>query len=294
MMTASGGLRWAKAAAFALVTVGAIAGPAHADSIAITYSPAGQVQGDFAALCAHATTCDYGTENFANWTGGDFTSSFTTGAHSLAGGAMFTGQYSALDGTTTSQWVPMPQNQYGGVNGLQYPELFGPGALPGPPGQTESAYQITLTATGLPGGVGPNYFGVWISALDPFNDLQIYNTSNQLIAEFNSPTLISALGGCTSGPNSDCANPTPQFACYDPNELFAFVNVFDLNGSIGKVVLYDSGASGFESDNDTVACISPISLFGTSLPTPIAEPMTLSLLASSAIGLAMLRTRRRA
>jgi hypothetical protein len=280
----------ARIAALALAVTAAATGQAHADDIVISYSPATQRTANFSQLCAGATTCDYGTETFANWTGGNFTSSFTTGANSLAAGVSFTGQYAAIDGTTGSQWVSVAQNQYGGTGGSNYPELFGPGAVGGSPGQTESAYQVTLSTTGLPAGKGINYFGVWISALDAYNDLQIFNTSNQLVAEFNSPTLLAALGGCF--PNPYCGNPTNSFNGQDPGELFAYVNVFDLNGSIGSVVFYDNGASGFESDNDTVAFINPIHVFGNSL-IGAPEPASLGVLGSGLIGLVMLGARRR-
>jgi hypothetical protein len=276
----------AKAIGLALLVLAGVTGNnAHADNIVITYSAPTQRRVDTTALCANTTTCWYGTEDFANWSGGNFTSSFTTGTNSLGSGVSFTGVYTALPGTSGAQWFSQTQNEFGGTNASNYPELFGNGT------GTPTGYQVSLSATGLPAGAGINYFGVWISALDPFNDLKIYDTADQLIAEFNSPDLIAALGNCFSGPNPYCGNPTTTFLGQDPGELFAFVNVFDLDGSIGSVVFTNSGNTGFESENDTVGYIDPIHPFGNGLNVP--EPASLAILACGLLGLTAARQRRR-
>jgi hypothetical protein len=275
----------------------AIALPARADDIVITYGPAGSDTANTTALCTGTTNCDWGVENFSSWNGGAFTSHFTDGGSSTSDGVTFTGDY-ALSGTTTSAenaWVAEGQNAYGGVDGHNYPELFGPGASQNvPSGQTETSYTINLSATNLPdGALGVNYFGVWISALDPYNDLLIFNTSGQEIAEFDSPILLAALGSCSGGhaANAYCGNPLDDDA--DSGELFAFVNVFDLNGTIGSVELFDSGGTGFESDNDTVAYLDPVTVNGTFLSTTAPEPASIAVFGSALLGLLGFARRRR-
>ena len=101
----------------------------------------------------------------------------------------FTGTYTAGSGTTTGsggEWVSTAQNQDGGVAGQKYPELYGGPAV----GMSNtSSYNLALSSAGVP---GINYFGVWISALDPFNDLRIYSGTT-MIAELNSATLLADL-----------------------------------------------------------------------------------------------------
>lgn len=270
-----------------------VSSPANADVVAISYSPPGEQSANFAELCSNTTHCFYGTEDFSTWTGGNFTSSFTTGANSIPTGVTFTGVYQATDNTTGSQWLSEQQNEYGGTDGANYPELYGPGAKTGPAGQTQTSYTLDLSATGLPAGKSINYFGVWISALDPYNDLKIYNTQDQLIAEFDSSSLLAALGTCDTS-NPYCGNPTSNFLGQDPNELFVFVNVYDLTGGIGSVQFFNSGGTGFESTNDTVAYIDPIHVFGTTLSTTTApEPASLTILGAAIGALAGLRGKRR-
>ncbi len=216
----------------ALLTVAASVVPARADNVQVTYSSAGQTGPDIAALCAGATVCDYGMENFSAWTGSrTFVSKFNdagTGTFNTPSGASFTGTYAAGPGTTTGyggEWIKQAQNIYGGVSGA-YPELFGPPAVGA--GSGTASYTLSLTSIGVP---GINYFGLWISALDPYNNLTVYDGSN-LIAQFDSATLLAQLGTC---PGSDyCGNPTAAQQGADSGELFAFVNIFDLTGFITK------------------------------------------------------------
>jgi hypothetical protein len=288
--------------------------PAHADVVVVTYGAPGTFNADFSTLCSGGGTCDYGVENFSGWSGGGFTSNFTDGAHksltagvpSTTGGVTFSGTYTATDGTTYGttlgqtgkQWVAEPANEFGGepYPGGRYPELYGPGSVGGgPTGQTQSSYTLKLSSTNEPSGAttGINYFGVWISALDPYNDLLIYNTTGQVIAQFDSSVLLAALGTCTviggHAANPYCGNPEDGGA--DPGELFAFVNVYDLTGTIGSVQFFDSGSTGFESSNDTVAYVDPIVINGTALDIP--EPSSLAVFAVGLLGLIGLRRRPR-
>jgi hypothetical protein len=265
--------------------------PAFADQVTVTYSAAGQTAPDYTAICANTITCVYGTENFTGWTGATpFTSTFKdggTGTYYQPSGVAFAGSYAAAPGTTTGpggEWVSVPQNQYGGVSGQTYPELFGSSQF----GLTNlSTYTLTLSSIGVP---GTNYFGLWISALDPFNDLRIYD-GTALVAEFNSADLVADLGTCPSAGNPYCGNPTTEFKGEDPTELFAYVNVFDLTGYITSVQFSDSRDTGFESSNDAVAYVNPIHQTGT-IVTPAPEPAAVAVFSVGLLGLAVARRRQ--
>lgn len=286
---------WLRALAVpVLLAMVAAATPALADNIAITYSPAGVYAPNFsstssAGICYNTTVCNYGLENFSGWPGGSpYASTFNdagTGTYNQPGGVAFNGNYTvgANTGTTGSSgaWVPAAQNQYGGVNGTNYPELFGNGSS-----TTPANYNLSLATTGVPGA---NYFGIWISALDAFNNLKLYDGTT-MIADFTATTLQAKLGNCTSpSTNLYCGNPTTQFKGQDSGELFVYVNVFDLSGFITNVQFNDTGSSGFESSNHAVAYANPIHVTGAVL---IPEPGSAGLIATAVLGLLQRRRRR--
>ena len=84
----------------------------------------------------------------------------------------------------------LAQNSFGGVdnpspppNGFAYPELYNCSSTSVSSGNkcatgTTASYTINLTTTGWIPGV--NYFGIWISALDAYNQLTIYDGSTLL------------------------------------------------------------------------------------------------------------------
>jgi hypothetical protein len=291
---------WFFAVSLLTATVSALA-VARADQTVVTYSVAKTTSPNFtnsaspsSDVCLNASVCDFGVENFTGFnptTGGyTFTTNFTDGGYSLATGVSFHGSYTNGTGTTTGaggEWISQSQNEYGGVSGENYPELYGNGApqVTQTPKTATSTAVLTLTSVGVP---GINYFGIWISALDPYNNLTIYDGST-VIATFNSAQLEAELGTCSNpSANAYCGNPTSQFSGQDNGELFAYVNVFDLTGYITSVVLTDASGTGFESDNYAVAYVTPIHVVGTVVP----EPSTLAVMS---VGIAALsRARRKA
>ncbi len=240
----------------------------------VTYSAAGQTAPDFTAICANTSTCDYGTENFTGWTGtSPFISTFTdAGAGTyFASRPAFPSPASIRPGRNprgpAANGSVCAQNRVSAVYPARhYPELYGGPAV----GATNvSTYTLTLSATGVP---GVNYFGVWISALDPFNDLKLYD-GNTVVAEFNSRQPARRSGHVFVGVEQSVLRQPDnrQFNGQDWQELFAYVNVFDLSGFITSVVFSDSGNTGFESSNDAVAYVNPIHSVGTLV---VAGPRT--------------------
>ncbi len=286
-------------AAFGLaVAIGAGSAPAVADNVAITYSAAAVMQPDFStsptdlsSICHNAATCDYGIENFQNWTGSStYSAAFTDGGYQPTGSAVFSGTYAVGTGTTTGtngEWVSEPQNQFGGVNSnFGYPELFNPAAASNHGTAATATYTLSVNHTAAVPGA--NYFGIWISALDANNGLTIYDGST-VVAQFNSQGLLKQLGSCSNpSSNAYCGNPgSGTYHGQDNNELFVYVNVFDLSGYITSVTLSNGGTSGtgFESDNHTLAYINPITVTGT----PIPEPATLGIFAAGLTGIFWVR-----
>ncbi len=277
--------------AAALLTAVVSVAPTLADTVQITYSSAGQTGPDTASVCAGAAVCDYGLENFSAWTGSSvFVSHYNdagAGTYSTQPGVSFTGTYTAGPNTSTGsggEWIKQPQNIYGGVSG-PYPELYGPQAVG--QGNGTASYLLTLAAAGVP---GINYFGLWISALDPYNNLTIYDGSS-VVAQFNSANLLAQLGSCPG--SAYCGNPTAANKGADSGELFAFVNVFDLSGYITNVTFSNNGSSGFESTNDAVAYINPVHAFGTVVTTQnVPEPGTFGILAIALAALIAVKRRQ--
>lgn len=230
-----------------------VAGLSFADSFITTVSPAGVQTPDIGSLCASTPNCVIGMEDFNSWTGGGFTTDFGTN--------------NEITGTYAGSFVSLDANGYGGAGGVgRYPVVSGTA------GGAAQSYSLTLSTSGVP---GVNYFGLWISALDAPNTLQFYN-GDTLAYTFTGADLMSLIGACLPGPNPYCGNP--NFQGYDPGEQFAFVNFFDTNGYITKIVLSEVGG-GFESDNHTVAYLVP-------------EPGSLGLFVAGGVVFA-LRVRRR-
>lgn len=130
-------------------------------------------------------------------------------------------------------------NLYGGATGTGYypVQSAAPSGVGGPNAVAETTVTLNQPSS---------YFGLWWSAGDPYNTLSFYS-GNQLIASFNTKTLLDAL------PASYFGNPTTAFKGRDGGEPFAFLNVFAKPGVTWNKIVFDNpGSSGFESDNWTV------------------------------------------
>ncbi len=233
---------------------------ARATVIQVTYGNAGIQSADSAALCAGTTVCVLGTENFDSRTTANLTGGFTS-TFGLSGAQTITGTYSA-DATAKSgsNLVSQPANQYGGAGGTgNYAELF------------NGSYTINLSATGVP---GVNYFGIWVSALDANNQIQFYNGST-LIYTFT-PTAMLAAINARANKSAYYGNPTTNYLGQDSGEPFAFVNFFGVGGTFDKLVISNSGGTGFESDNHTVGYRNPNTIIGNLFGVP--EPGAMLLL----------------
>ncbi len=248
--------------------------PARADKIVATYNNPGIEDAQFAALCASASTCYYGEETFSSWAGGTFTSTFSDGTSAQHNWT----STNKITATYAGGFVKTAANQYGGAGGTSaYPEQFGTAAQP--------YYTISLVANGVP---GVNYFGIWISAMDASNVINFYRggISGTLLYSFTTAQLLSNIGNISAY----FGNPNAAFLGQDSSEPFAYVNFFDTTGFFDTVQIYESGGSsaGFESSNDAVGYINPISVIGNSIP----EPPAAALMAMALAALTLLRRRR--
>jgi hypothetical protein len=251
---------WYKSALIALISAGAAA-TLHADAIVATYDAADVQAATGSTLCGSAAQCQIGEETFNSWNGNvPFTTNYST---SLANVGGLTGNFT---GTYTGSLTRSNNYEWGGAGGTGYY-----------PTVTDASYTVTLTVSGTIPGI--NYFGMWMSALDAGNELQIYD-GNTLVYTFTAAQIIATMGACPSSTNPYCGNPNNG---EDTNEQFAFLNIYDETGYFTKIVFTETTSGGFESDNHTVGYISTITPIGTVYYTP--EPRSLMLLSLGILAL---------
>ncbi len=166
---------------------------------------------------------------------------------------------SSITGTRTSGFTNVAgANVYGGAGATG---LFG--TIQGDP----AAYQLSQSV---------NYFGLWGSALDGNNTVELYDNDTLL----GSYALQSVLQNSSNFNAGYYGNP---FAGGNSGELYAFFN-FQSDTAFNRIQLVQDGGGGFEFDNLTV---------GSAVVSTAPEPATwaMMLLGFGAIGMT-LRTRR--
>jgi hypothetical protein len=257
-------IRQFSAAAFVAGLFWAVAGTSVAGPISVSYSAAGVQTPTASAICGTTAGCTVGYETFSyapTGNAGSYSSTFSSGTGTASA---YTGVYSPVQVN--------PADQYGGAGGDgNYDVVFG------------SSNTLTVTNTTTGGGV--NYFGIWISAADAGNELQFFDSSNNLIYTYTAQDMINALGSCANGHagNAYCGNPTTSYYS-DSGELFAYVNFLDTVGTFSKIVFTQNGGGGFESDNHAVAYNAALS--------KVPEPASFTLMVVGLVGLFLVSRRR--
>ena len=220
-------------------------GSARADSFELNYEAPGVEN-------STATFSEVGVETFNELSSGMY-SSFTTNF----GDTGITGVYSGPSGVQINS-----ADQYGGAAGKgDYAVAF-----------EKDPYTLTLNQN-------VNYFGYWLSALDPGNVVTFYN--NGVEVGQVTPGQIEAVTQLNS---SYYGNPNPKFRGQDSGEPFAFINFYDTTGSFNEIKFSEANyGGGYESDNQTVGIFTKMSNASTVVEAPLpllgASPIALAILA---------------
>jgi hypothetical protein len=183
------------------------------------------------------------------------------------------GKYTTLDTPIGDFTAPTPgmaivaANEFGGAGGTGNYMAIGAES-----GQAEADLALNSPAS---------YLGVWLSALDANNIIEVYSGSS-LLATFNYSNIkpLETASGYYGNPNS-------AFLGQDSGEPFAYLNITGTAGTtFDKIVFLNSGQNtGEELDNISVLCAASPSA-GPLVPLPAAGWTGLGMLAClAAVGM---------
>ncbi len=182
------------------------------------------------------------------------------------------------DGAITGTYSAVQINSadpFGGAGGVgNYPVAY-----------IGSPYTVTLTADPAKDPQGINYFGYWLSALDPGNIVTFYNNGVQ-VGQLNPSEVLAQ----TNLNPAYYGNPNGSWLHgKDSGEPFVFINFYDTTGTFDQITFTEGNnyGGGYESDNHTVG-------YYTSMGGAVPEPVTwaMILMGFAGLGFASLRKTR--
>jgi hypothetical protein len=190
-----------------------------------------------------------------------------------------------ITGTISTTGVPSgyrmavkAADQYGGANGSRY--------LEGP----LNPYLTSTMTLNLSQSV--NYLGLWLSAIDGYNQITLYSGST-VVGTYTSTGQIRPAINATGNASSYLGNPNTAFLGQDNEEQFAYLNFTGTGGTMFDSIQFVQTEQhrGFELDNISVAKLTT-----PDPPTETPEPVTSAAIAGGLILLAGLgrRVTRRA
>lgn len=172
-----------------------------------------------------------------------------------------------IGGTYSGAFNLLAADQYGGAGGTG---TYIASA------RSQSGYTLSLRHDATIPGV--NFFGLDVSALDGGNTLTFYRNLHP-VAIFTAADFARLLGPCGGG--AYCGNPATG---QNQNEAYGFISFTDQTGLFDQVGFTQTTGGGlFESDNHTVAYVTPTAVSGT---VDVPEPQTAAILGLSLVAMA--------
>ncbi|MEH1842692.1 MAG: hypothetical protein V7L20_29160 [Nostoc sp.] len=162
-------------------------------------------------------------------------------ASTLTTGYSATG-FTWADGTTNvgsyTNTLIVDKDQYGGAGGTG--KYFDVDTSRSGGKQTVSTLNLTTAQS---------YFGLWWSAGDANNKLT-FLSQGQVVQSVTTADVVNYIAKL---PNKASYYGNPNSPNQNTGEPYAFINFYDVGGTFDQIQFTNIGASGFESDNHTVA-----------------------------------------
>lgn len=185
------------------------------------------------------------------------------------------GSYTNLISSVGTFTAPTPgfaivnADQYGGADGSGL--YFAIGAQSG---QTQADLALDL-------GTPQSYVGLWLSALDPQNHIEIYS-GGTLMASYDPNALLAAIG---SNP-AYYGNPNPPLG-RNTREAYAYLNFIGTNGTTFDRIRFSnrSTSSGLELDNISIRSAPLTEIPGTVVPGGVQQAVPLPSVATAGLAL---------